>query len=189
MISSRPLAVNLCFVSVSFSPGTDARLRAPANGMIRAIRIWDAPVPEASKQIMHRWTARFALLVMLVPVFGPLALANVVSPSMKCCMRRPVTGATAGTANPAMHCHHGAMEAQAADTQGADSREHSLRSQDCCGQHCCCQNSQTPEWARPASNSLTFTDLPTAPPVGASTMARVSSPLMSADLARAPPRS
>ncbi|MGA8301438.1 MAG: hypothetical protein WB817_18290 [Terriglobales bacterium] len=135
---------------------------------------------------MHRWTARIALLVMLVPVFGPLAMAGVAPPPMQCCVRRPLTGASAGVAEPAMPCHHGS--ARAATAQGADSREHALRSQDCCG-HCCCQNSPTSEWARPASNHPAFANRPAARAFGAPTAARVSSPLISADSARAPPRS
>jgi len=56
-----------------------------------------------------RWTARFLLLVMVAPAFGPLALARVSQPEAPHCMRRPMSGQSASgkSAQPAMQCHHG----------------------------------------------------------------------------------
>lgn len=143
---------------------------------------------------MHRWTARFLLLVMLVPAVGPLGLARVPPPAPMHCMRRPLAATPA--AEPAMHCHHGASqtapptdESQAAPSP--ISSEASLRSLDCCcGRHCdCCRNSKASEWARPASNHLSFVGLliESGPP--AAMAPRVPTFLAGPDSARAPPRS
>jgi hypothetical protein len=160
---------------------------------------------------MDRWTARFALLVMLVPVIGPLALASVAAPEKKlCCIRRPLVPAHIAAGEPEMPCHHGAPDtspgggshraAQAlpgdsspAATQSATSlnvasSEASFHPLECCGQRCgCCHSSKTSEWARLASNRLSFVSLHIEPAVGESASTRVSSPLLDADAARAPP--
>jgi hypothetical protein len=164
---------------------------------------------------MYRWTARFALLVMLVPVIGPLALAISRPPEkMQCCIRRPLAAARVSAAEPEMPCHHRASDSgsndastrspqvssqfashatsqpstQSATSPSAASSEASFRSLDCCGQRCgCCQSSKTSEWARLASNRLFFISLHIEPAVGESASARVSAPLLDADSARAPP--
>jgi len=139
---------------------------------------------------MHRWTARFLLLIMLVPAVGPLALARVASPRPMPCMRRPLAAA------PAMHCHHGASQSapQTAESQASASpvsQETSFRSLDCCcGQHCdCCRNSKTSESARPASNHLSFVGLLMESALPAALASRVSAFFAGPDSARAPPRS
>jgi len=50
-----------------------------------------------------RWTARFLLLVMLAPAFGPLALARAAQPEAMQCMRQSVSERSE---QPAMQCHH-----------------------------------------------------------------------------------
>jgi hypothetical protein len=151
---------------------------------------------------MHRWTARFALLVMLVPVIGPLALATVAPPvKRQCCIRRPLAATHVSAAEPEMPCHRGASNKAAGSASNPPSRvasqsaqinaaspEASCRSLDCCGQRCgCCQSSKTSEWARLASNHLSFVSLHIEPAVGESPSARISAPLLDADSARAPP--
>ncbi|MFZ3340128.1 MAG: hypothetical protein WA213_04545 [Terriglobales bacterium] len=139
---------------------------------------------------MFRWTARVALLVMLVPSLGPLVQAAIAPERMQCCVRRPLTG-TRAAAGPAMQCHHGASlgvpEAGGARTESPQATFQPL---DCCGQRCdCCRNSKISEWASIASRHLSFVNLLIEPAAGASSAARVSAPLIDADSARAPPRS
>jgi len=140
---------------------------------------------------MHRWTARVALLIMLVPSFGPLAQAAIAPPErMQCCMRRPLTGVRAAAVGPAMQCHRGASRVapEAAGAQNAESPETSFRSPDCCGQRCdCCRNSKISEWASLASNHLSFISLHIETAAGAFIAPRVAAPLIDADSARAPP--
>jgi len=143
---------------------------------------------------MHRWTARFLLLVMLVPAVGPVALARVASPAPMHCMRGPL--AVAPAAETAMHCHHVASQSvpQTVEPQASAShasQEASFRSIDCCcGQHCdCCRNSKMSEWARAASSHLSFVSLLIEPALPAAMAHRVSTFLAGPDSARAPPRS
>jgi len=137
---------------------------------------------------MHRWTARFLLLLMLVPAFGPLALAGVAPPEGMHCMRRPVTASPA-SAERAMHCHHGGPQSATQNVASPASSEASFRSLDCCCQHCdCCRSSKTSEWARPACNHFSFASLLIEPALLASAAPRLSAPLIGADSARAPPR-
>jgi hypothetical protein len=137
---------------------------------------------------MVRWTARFVLLVMLVPVFGPMALATVAPQQGMHCMRRPLATAPAVAAEPAMHCHHDA--AAAAPQAQSAANEVSFRSLDCCCPHCdCCRNSKISEWARPATSHPSLGSLLIEPAPGGFVAARVSAPLIDAGSARAPPRS
>jgi hypothetical protein len=99
---------------------------------------------------MHRWTARFLLLAMLLPVSGPLALARAAQPEAMHCMRNPVQ-----SAQPAMHCHHGM-----AQTPATEGPEKSFRALDgCCQNHDCCRSPKTSEWARPAPKLLSYVGL------------------------------
>jgi hypothetical protein len=169
---------------------------------------------------MYRWTARFALLIMLVPIFGPLAVATVApQQKMQCCVRRPMATARAPVAETEMPCHHRAFvsPAQAAAAKAADAGSHSesgaaanaasqastqpstlnaaspeasFHSLDCCGQRCdCCNSSKTSEWARLVSNRVSFDSRRVEPATGESAADYVSSPLLDADSARAPPSS
>ena len=146
---------------------------------------------------MHRWTARFLLLVMLVPAFGPLALARVGAPAGMHCMRRPLAAEQDRAAEPAMHCHHSAVQSagqsapQAAESQtSAAAPAASLRSLDCCcGQHCdCCRNSKTSEWARPAATHLSVISVLIEPAPAAHFVTRPATLFTGPDSARAPPR-
>jgi hypothetical protein len=132
---------------------------------------------------MHRWTARFLLLVMLVPAVGPLALARVGAPQAMHCIRQPLR--TPLSAQPGMQCHHG----MALTPQPASPQE-SFNSLDCCsGNHDCCRGLKTSEWASPASNQLLIISLLIEPALRAQAAAGVSPDLLGRDSARAPPRS
>jgi hypothetical protein len=143
---------------------------------------------------MHRWTARFVVLVMLVPVIGPLALARMAPMEGMHCVRQPLAAAAATpAAEPAMHCHEGApRSAEQSEQQSAvssASTEASFRSLDCCRNHDCCRSVTTSEWAQAVGRHYSYVRLLIEPAVPALAAARVSSPLIGADSARAPPRS
>src|SRR5438067_6771 len=92
---------------------------------------------------MHRWTARFLALVMLVPAFGPLALARTSQSMGPHCLRTADHAQTPEQAS--MQCHHGMMMAQA-----PQSTETSFGAVDsCCQDHSCCRGLATPRWAQP----------------------------------------
>lgn len=143
----------------------------------------------------YRWTARFLLLVMLVPAFGPFAMARLAPPEGMHCMRRPLSDAPA--AEPAMHCHHAAQETETAQHSAAQNAawqtsqpEATFRSLDCCClNHDCCRGLKTSEWARPASNHFSFITFLIEPALPAQIATRISAMLTGLDSARAPPRS
>jgi hypothetical protein len=150
---------------------------------------------------MHRWIAKFVVLVMLVPMFGPLALARLAPIEGMHCMRRPL-GATVATPGdePAMHCHEGVPQgaernsgqsfeesSQAAATP--DSSQASFRSPDCCRNHDCCRSAATSGRAHLIGIRSLHVSLRIEVALSALAATRVSSSLIGADSARAPPRS
>jgi len=145
---------------------------------------------------MHRWTARFTLLVMLAPFVGPPALAGVDPMQGMHCMRRPLADAPAASpAEPPMHCHHAASQsAEPENSRTADSAlsavpEASFRSLDCCcSDHDCCRTVKTSEWARRASDYDSSIGLLIEPAASAPVTAHVSAVFAGPDSARAPPR-
>jgi hypothetical protein len=132
---------------------------------------------------MHRWTARFLLLAMLLPALGPLALARAAQPEGMHCMRKPLQPATQIN-QPAMHCHHAMAQAPA-----PGSPEASFNSLDCCQNHDCCRGLKTSEWARPASNLLSYISLLIEPAPAPQFAAQISTDPTGQDSTRAPPRS
>jgi len=150
-----------------------------------------------SHGIMHRWTATILLLVMLVPAFGPVALAGNPPFGPMHCMRRPLQPTP--TAELAMHCHHGASQSAMSKNAGVqypavstpDYSESSFRALDCCCCHdCdCCRSPKTSEWARPAPVELSFASLQIEPVLAAPAASFVSSAVSGPDSARGPPRS
>jgi len=77
---------------------------------------------------MHRLTARFLLLFVLVGNFVPLALAVAAGQAHACCVRKT-----------AHHCYGGAI---------ADSSRLSIHDASCCN-HDCCRAVTTTHWAHP----------------------------------------
>jgi len=130
-----------------------------------------------------RWTARFLLLVMLAPAFGPLALARGAQPEATHCMRQPMS---VQSAQPAMQCHHAMAHAKPPES---DSLEASFQATaNCCQSHCCC-GATTSEWARQPSSLLPFVNLLIEHAQTAQRTARFSIDISGYDSARAPPRS
>ena len=130
---------------------------------------------------MHRWTARFLLLVMLVPAFGPLALARSAAPEAMHCMRQPVGQGS----QPVMPCHHGM--AAAPQTEFPATSFNAVRS--CCEDHNCCRGLKTSEWARPAATLLRLCSLLIEAATQNQPVTRTSADVADNDSARAPPRS
>lgn len=141
------------------------------------------PSPRSTVRHMHRWTARFLLLAMLLPALGPLALARAAQPEGMHCMRKPLQPATQ-TNQPAMHCHHAMAQAPAPGSPKA-----SFNSLDCCQNHECCRGLKTSEWARPASNLLSYISLLIEPAPAPQLAARISARPAGQHSTRAPPRS
>jgi hypothetical protein len=136
-----------------------------------------------------RWIARFLLLVMLAPAFGPLAMARAAQPGALHCMRQPVSG---HPAQPAMQCHHAMAQSKPSQPPSSpvESSEASFQAvANCCLNHDCCCRVATLEWAHPAFGLLPFLSLLIEPArTSQSTMLR-SSDISGHDSARAPPRS
>jgi len=68
---------------------------------------------------MQRWTARLLLVLSLVGIIAPAALAMTVSPMHACCLRK------------GMHCH--------------EAHERSVQATGCCSQNCC-RSLTVPPW-------------------------------------------
>jgi hypothetical protein len=75
---------------------------------------------------MHRWIARYLLLVALVGTFGPLARAATTAPPHACCVRKALH-----------HCH---------DSGGLETEQLVIRGTDCCN-HECCRAVTSARWA------------------------------------------
>jgi len=132
-----------------------------------------------------RWTARFLLLVMLVPAFGPMAMACASQPAAMHCMRKPVA---ARAEQSAMPCHHGMAAMQSTVPEPAETSFQAANDGNCCPNHCCC-GATTSEWAQPASSLLSYISLLIEPAPAARGAVLRSSGIFGHDSARAPPRS
>jgi len=130
------------------------------------------------------------LLVMLAPAYEPLAMACAAQPgAMRCCRRKALS---AGSAQPAMPCHHAMAEAKAAKSESSkvESSETSVQASNdgnCCQKHRCC-GPITSEWAKPASNLFSVLSLLIEPARPAPHAEPQSSNISECDSARAPPR-
>jgi hypothetical protein len=146
-----------------------------------------------------RWIARFLLLVMLAPAFGPVAMARAAQPGAMHCMRQPVSG---HPAQPAMQCHHAMAQSKAPQPESSlvesspvesspvESSEASFQAvANCCLNHDCCCRAATLEWAHPAVNLLSFLSLLIEPARASQSTILLSSDISGHDSARAPPRS
>jgi hypothetical protein len=129
---------------------------------------------------MFRWAARFLLLVVLAPVYGPAAMAYAMQPAVMHCMRQSMSA----DAQPEMPCHHKMAQSKASGSeacfQAADNN--------CCPSHCCC-GATTSASAEPASNLLSRFSLLIEPAQPAPSVALRSGDRSGRDSARAPPRS
>src|SRR5205807_8165726 len=141
-----------------------------------------------------RWIARFLLLVMLAPAFGPLAMARDAQPGAMHCMRQPVSG---HPAQPAMQCHHAMAQSKPdqppsspVGSSPVESSEASFQAvANCCLNHDCCCRAATLEWAHPAVSLLSFLSLLIEPARPSQSVTLRSSDSSGHDSARAPPRS
>jgi hypothetical protein len=141
-----------------------------------------------------RWIARFLLLVMLAPAFGPLAMASAAQPGAMHCMRQPVSG---HPAQPAMQCHHAMAQSKAPEPESSpvesspvESSEASFQAvANCCLNHDCCCRVATLEWAHPAFSLLSFLTLLIEPAHASQSTIHLSSDISGHDSARAPPHS
>jgi len=141
-----------------------------------------------------RWTARFLVLVMLAPAFGPLAMARAAQSGAMHCMRQPVSG---HPAQPAMQCHHAMAESKPSrpesspvESSPVESSEASFQAvANCCLNHDCCCRVATLEWAQPATSLLSFLSLLIEPARASQSVTLRSSDSSGHDSARAPPRS
>ncbi len=143
--------------------------------------------------VTYRMTAVVLLLVMLVPAFGPFAMANLAPAEGMHCMRRQLRYARA--AGRPTRCHvawHGHVPQDSESQNSSTSTEASLRSLDCCCNHCnfdcCCSVLKISNWARPAASQLSFVSLLIEFAVEAPLTHRGSAILLGPDSARAPPR-
>jgi hypothetical protein len=131
---------------------------------------------------VSRWTARFLVLIMLVPAFGPMAMPCAALAVSSHCTRHPVS------AQPPMACHHAMAPSKQNQSESSKTSVQSSNAGNCCQNHCCC-GATTSEWAQPASNLFFVSSLliePLRPSQGALLH---SSNICRRDSARAPPRS
>jgi hypothetical protein len=133
--------------------------------------------------------ARFLLLVMLAPAFGPLAMARAAQPGAMHCMRQPVSGQPA---QPAIECHHaiGQSKPSQPPSSPVESSEASFQAvANCCLNHDCCCRAATLEWAHPAFGLLSVLNILIEPAPASESTVLLSSDISRPDSARAPPRS
>ena len=124
--------------------------------------------------IMHRWTARLLVLVMLVPAVGPLAMAHVPRAMGPHCERHAV--------QTAVHCHGMTMAAPSP-------YEASLTAfGPCCTDHACCRGLATLRWAKVMPQLSGHLGLSVQGAVSGSRTHFVASLRSGRDSARAPPR-
>src|SRR5215831_20186273 len=131
---------------------------------------------------MYRWTARFLLLVMLVPAFGTVALAHSFGRMGEHCKRQ--------MAKPVMPCHGMmAMDSEASmGSEASSASETSIAAVDsCCPNHDCCRGMKTSEWARPASARLTILRFAVERTTASSADTSPIADFTNQDSARAPP--
>jgi hypothetical protein len=189
-------------------PGEEERLRnaAAASGQrqprlisspsIRGARLVSS-TGYANRSTMHCsntkfWIARTLLAVMLVPAFGPLALAAQSHEGMRCA-RKPLDSSVA--TRPPAHCHEMAGMGAAGSSDvlaSADSESASLVSfralDSCCPNHDCCRGAVTSEWASPVALHVPSLSLLVESPPALRSDVGPSFLFAGPDSARAPPR-
>jgi hypothetical protein len=138
---------------------------------------------------MFRWTARFLLLVMVAPAFGPMAMASIAWPETTHCARQSMAMAVPA-AQPEMPCHHARAQTQSSSAAATptESSEAAFRAvDDCCQGHGCCRCATTAGWAQPVSGLLSFSHVPVEASRSAPGALLHSSDISGQDSARAPP--
>jgi hypothetical protein len=135
----------------------------------------------------YRWAARFLMLVVLAPSFGPLTMACAAQTQGMHCLRKT----TAMQVEPAaMPCHHTMAHANllqaAAPVESSEVAFQSNNDGDCCHDHCCC-GATTSEWAQPGSNLLSCFNLLIDRARLSQTAALQLRAIFGIDSARAPP--
>lgn len=124
---------------------------------------------------MQRWIARLLVLVMIVPAFGPLALAHTTQSEAPHCLRQ--------STKPMMECHRGmSMTPEPSETEFHATDQ-------CCENHGCCRGMAAPRWAQPQSRVYLRQGLPTTETMSALDAQPVPNASSNNDSARAPPRS
>jgi hypothetical protein len=111
---------------------------------------------------MHRLTARLLLVLLLVGVFAPVALAISAPVPHACCLRKPMRSQTSH--NPEFH---------APPT--------------CC-QHDCCRPIMVAQWAQLTPNAAVHTATLVAKLLSATQTTRIASSSDGAHSGRAPPQ-
>jgi hypothetical protein len=131
---------------------------------------------------------------MLVPAFGPLAMAYCAQPQAMHCMRQSMSGhaasghaASAHAAQPEMPCHHAMAQSKPVQAESSETSFQPANNDNCCQNHCCC-GATTSEWAQPASSLLSFLSLLIEPAHPSPSAVFQSSDISGHDSARAPPR-
>src|SRR5208282_1528405 len=137
---------------------------------------------------VSRWTARFLLLVMLAPAYGPMAMACSAQRAVMHCTRQSMSGSmSAHAARHGMQCHQGMAPSKPSHSESSETSFQTANDGNCCPNHCCC-GATTSEWAHPASSLLSFVSLLIEPASPAQDAVPQSSDISGHDSARAPPR-
>jgi hypothetical protein len=135
----------------------------------------------------YRWAARILLLVMFAPAFMPMAMACAAQPGAMHCARRSMTPAAAQQSMPCHHAMGHVMPPQSeAAAQSSQFSFQASNDDDCCSHHCCC-DAINPDWAQPASNFLSFSNLLIEPAQTSRNAEARSIDISRQDSARAPP--
>jgi hypothetical protein len=110
---------------------------------------------------MHRLTARFVLILLLVGVFAPVALAISTPAPHACCLRKPMHSQTS---------HNSEFHAPPS----------------CC-QHDCCRALAVSQWAQLTRASVAYAACSSAPLHSAAPTTRITSSAYEIHSGRAPP--
>jgi hypothetical protein len=129
---------------------------------------------------MNRWTAKFLLLVMLIPSMLPFAFSRTQELDAPHCARQ--------MAKAPIPCHGMAMPEEPPSARQPSSSETSFHAADnCCANHDCCRGLKTSEWARLAATPGSTVHFQVEHSASTHTAAFASTGAFHLDSARAPP--
>jgi hypothetical protein len=151
--------------------------------LIAGNRAWGAAILPC----MYRWTARLLMLVMLVPAFGPAALARGSEAMGPHCMRH--RGAAQASAQPKMECHGGMAMPEAQASAQRPSQVSIGSTENCCQDHSCCRGLTASRWAQPRVRTHSDYVFLTSRAIPDQISQSADSILLDIDSARAPPLS